>query len=331
MIAVQYAKFGNPGEVLRAVELESRQPNAGEALVTVEAAPIHPSDLLTVSGDYGIKPDLPATPGQEGVGRIAELGDGVNNFKIGDLVLLPLGSGTWRSHMTLPVESLIPLPDTGDPIQFSLMSINPLTASLLLSECTALQPGDWVVQNAANSSVGHYLAALAKHRGIKTINLVRRGGGVELTIRELGGTEVVVDKGQDLSKDIQSITGGDPVRLGIDAVGGTSTSVLASCLSPGSTLVSYGALSGEACIIPPGQLIFRDIHVQGFWLLNWLRGNDRATINARLQELVDMVAGGRLKADIGGSYPLERVKDAARHAMQDSRDGKIILTPEAHW
>ncbi len=331
MIAVQYAEFGHPPQVLHAVELANDRPGPGEVIVTIEATPIHPSDLLTVSGEYGLKPSLPCVPGQEGVGRVAELGDSVTELAVGDLVLLPLGAGTWRSHLRLPAASLVALPDTADPLQFSLMSINPLTAKLLLSEIVPLQPGDWVIQNAANSSVGHYLVALAKQRDIKTINLVRRGGGIDRHIRELGGTEVIVDKGQDLSAEVKSITGGDPVRLGIDAVGGTATSVLASCLSPGGSLVNYGALSGEACNIHPGQLIFRDIRMQGFWLVNWLRDTPAEQVKATLTELSEQVVTGRLQAEIGGSYPLERIKDAARHAMQDSRDGKIILTPESHW
>lgn len=331
MLAVQYSQFGPPPEVLHTVTVPQDIPGPGDVLVTVEATPIHPSDLLTISGDYGYKPSLPATPGQEGVGRVASLGDGVAGFSEGDLVLLPLGAGTWRSQLKLPANRLVKLPEQGDPLQFSLMSINPLTAKLLLSEIVDLQPGDWVIQNAANSSVGHYLAAMAKQRGIKTINLVRRGGGVDRQIRELGGTEVIVDKGQDLSADIKSITGGDPVRLGIDAVGGASTTVLASCLSPGSTLVCYGALSGEACHIHPGQLIFRDIQACGFWLMNWLRTASADDIQTALADLAGQVVDGRLQAEIGGSYPLERIKDAARHAMQGSRDGKIILTPESHW
>lgn len=331
MLAVQYAQFGHPPDVLHTIEIPQDLAGPGEVLVTVEATPIHPSDLLTISGQYGLKPKLPAIPGQEGVGRVAAVGDDVGTLAKGDLVMLPMGAGTWRSHIKVAANRLLRLPGKGDPLQLSLLGINPLTAQRLLSEFVALNAGDWVIQNAANSSVGHYLVILAKQRGIKTINLVRRGGGVDRQIRELGGTEVIVDKGQDISRDIKAITGGDPIRLGIDAVGGTSTSALANCLSPGATLVSYGAVSGEPCNIQPGLLIFRDIRMQGFWLMNWLRDTPPEQVQAALAQLSDLVVNGRLQAEIGGSYPLERIKDAARHAMQDSRDGKIILTPESHW
>lgn len=331
MRAVQFSQFGNPAEVLELVDHHPGQPSEDEALITVEATPIHPSDLLTVSGEYGLLPPLPATPGNEGVGRIVEVGKNVVNIQTGDLVLLPLGSGTWREGMCAAASELVKLPDNVDPVQMSMMTINPLTADLLLSDCVELHSGDWVIQNAANSSVGHYLVALAKARGIKTINLVRRGGGVALQIEELGGTEVIVDQGQNIQDQVKAIVGGDPVRLAIDAVGGAASNVLAGCLSPGGTLVNYGRMSGTPCEIDPSHLIFRDIDITGFWLLNWFRENGQSAMIQRLQSLAAHFAEGRLRAEIAGTYPLDRIRDAVKQSQQQSRDGKVILTPEAHW
>lgn len=331
MRAIQFSRFGNPAEVLELVDHDPGLPGDGEALVTVEATPIHPSDLLTVSGEYGLLPPLPATPGNEGVGRIIEVGRGVAHVKTGDLVLLPLGSGTWCERMRASANELVALPESADPVQMSMMSINPLTADLLLSEFVDLHAGDWVIQNAANSSVGHYLVSLARQRGIKTLNLVRRGGGVAMQISELGGTGIIVDQGQDIPAAVKAIVGGDPVRLAIDAVGGANSNVLVKCLAPGGTLVNYGRMAGQPCQIDPGQLIFRDIRVQGFWLLNWFREQGREAVLQRLQDLALHFTTGRLRAEIAGTYPLERIRDAVQQAQQHSRDGKVVLTPEAHW
>ncbi len=331
MRAIQFSRFGNPADVLELVDHHPGHPAEGEALITVEATPIHPSDLLTISGEYGLLPPLPATPGNEGVGRVIEVGANVVNVQTGDLVLLPIGSGTWCEGIRASASELIKLPDNVDPVQLSMMTINPLTADLLLSECIDLHPGDWVIQNAANSSVGHYLVTLAKERGIKTINLVRRGGGVALQIKELGGTEVIVDQGQDIEEAVKSIVGGDPVRLAIDAVGGAASNVLARCLTPGGTMVNYGRMSGVPCEIDSSHLIFRDITVTGFWLLNWFREHGQAAVTQRLEALSAHFSAGRLRAEIAGTYPLERIRDAVKKAQEDSRDGKVILTPEAHW
>jgi NADPH:quinone reductase-like Zn-dependent oxidoreductase len=112
--------------------------------------------------------------GNEGVGRVVEAGPGVTGLKPGQSVLLPVGSGTWTTHMLADAKALVALPEGADFQQLSMLSINPPTAALLLSDFVELQPGEWVVQNAANSAVGGYLVQLARARGLRTVNVVRR-------------------------------------------------------------------------------------------------------------------------------------------------------------
>ncbi len=196
MLKAEYQHRGKvPQDVIEAVKLELPPLAAGQALVKVLAAPINPSDVLTLTGEYGMLPPLPAIGGNEGVGRVEQLGEGVKHLKVGQTVLLPVGCGTWVTHLNAPADKLIPLPDA-DPQQLAMMTINPPTASLLLSQFVDLQPGDWVIQNAANSGVGGYLIQLAKLRGFKTINVVRRESAVA-GVKAEGGDVVLVD-GPDL-------------------------------------------------------------------------------------------------------------------------------------
>ncbi|MFW5816141.1 MAG: alcohol dehydrogenase catalytic domain-containing protein, partial [Wenzhouxiangella sp.] len=95
-IQARYSRRGpNPAELIEAVEVDLADPGSGEVLVEVLASPINPSDLLTLTGQYGILPDLPATAGNEGVGRVVEVGTKVQGLSPGQTVLLPLGCGTW--------------------------------------------------------------------------------------------------------------------------------------------------------------------------------------------------------------------------------------------
>ena len=92
--AVQFARTGNPPDVVEVVDLETAPVGPGEALIDIEAAAINPSHLLTLSGDYGVQPELPAIPGAEGIGKIIEVGSGVTNVKPGDpdaSLLVPRG------------------------------------------------------------------------------------------------------------------------------------------------------------------------------------------------------------------------------------------------
>ncbi len=328
MFKAQYAHRGPvPQDVIRAVPLELPPPAAGQALVAMLASPINPSNLLTLTGEYGVLPALPAIGGSEGVGRIAELGDGVSGLSVGQLVLLPRGSGTWVTHLLADASALVPLPEAADPLQLAMLTVNPPTASLMLSEFVPLAPGDWVIQNVANSGVGGYLMQLARRRGLRTVNLVRRESAVAAT-KAQGGDVVLVD-GEDLAQRVREVTGGAQIRLGIDAVGGSATDRLAQCLSEGGTLVNYGMMSGEPCKVAPSSLIFRDIRLRGFWLVKWFREACRDAQRALYGELAQLVAGGVLHARVHATYPVQKIREAVAAANGGERDGKILVTGSA--
>lgn len=205
-----------------------------------------------------------------------------------------------------------------------MLTVNPPTASLMLSELVPLVAGDWVIQNVANSGVGGYLMQLAKRRGLRTVNLVRRASAVAAT-KAQGGEVVLVD-GEDIARRVSEATGGAAIRLGIDAVGGAATDRLAQCLAEGGTLVNYGMMSGEPCRLAPSSLVFRDVTLRGFWLVKWLRDASRDAQRALYGELTQLVASGTLHARIHATYPVERIREAVAAASAGERDGKILVT-----
>lgn len=325
MLKAQYDQRGPvPQDVIRAVPLELPPPAAGQALVAMVAAPINPSNLLTLTGDYGVLPPLPAIGGSEGVGRVAALGDGVEGLAVGQLVLLPRGAGTWVTHLLAEARTLVPLPEGADPLQLAMLTVNPPTAALMLSEYVPLAAGDWVIQNAANSAVGGYLMQLARVRGLRSVNLVRRDSALQATQAQ-GGDVVLVD-GDDVARRVSEATGGAPIRLGIDAVGGAATGRLAQCLAEGGTLVNYGVLSGAPCQIAPSHLIFRDIALKGFWLVKWFRSTGPEAQRTLYAELARLVADGTLHARVQATYPVEKVREAVAAASAGEREGKILIT-----
>lgn len=314
-----------PQDVIRAVECDDPAPEAGEVLVEVLAAPINPSDVLTLTGHYGILPPLPAVGGGEGVGRVIGLGADVTQPAEGQTVLLPVGSGTWRTRMTVPANKLIPLPNDADPAQLAMLTVNPPTASLLLSEFVQLEDGEWVIQNAANSGVGGYLVQLAKIRGLRTVNIVRRESAVD-GVREMGADVVLVD-GDDLATRVADATDGASIRLGIDAVGGEATERLASCLAESATLVNYGAMSGNPSMLSARSLVFNDVTFKGFWLARWFRNATQAQQMAVFGELTQLIASGQLRSRIQATYDIDHIQEAVAAATQGERDGKILLLP----
>lgn len=324
----RYAARGPvPQAAIECVAFTPPPLEAGQALVEVLAAPINPSDVLTLTGDYGSLPPLPAVGGNEGVGRVVEIAADVRGLSVGQTVLLPVGSGTWTTHLVAEATALLALPAGADPRQLSMLTVNPPTARLLLSEFVALQAGDWVIQNAANSAVGGYVAQLAKARGIHTVNVVRRASA-QAPLQALGADVVLVD-GDDLPERVREATAGAAIPLAIDAVGGAASGRLAQAVAPGGTLVTYGAMSGEDCAIPPGALIFRGVSVRGFWLARWFRTTPAPARAALFAELVALVAAGKLSAQVQASYGIDQIKEAVAAAAAGERHGKILLVPNA--
>jgi NADPH:quinone reductase-like Zn-dependent oxidoreductase len=270
-------------------------------------------------------PPLPAFGGNEGVGRVAELGPGAAGPPVGQVVLLPPQSGTWSTHVIADSKSLLPLPGNADPLQLAMMTVNPPTALLLLREFVDLEPGDWVIQNAANSAVGTYLVQLARARGLSTVNIVRRPEAAD-AVREAGGDVVLVD-GPDLARRVGEATSAAAIRLGIDAVAGEAIERLAGCLAPGGVLVNYGRMSGEPCIIQPSSFIFRDLTLRGFWLALWYRN---ATVEQRMKlltEVAGLIAAGTLHARVQATYDVSEIREAVAAAAAGERDGKILIVP----
>jgi NADPH:quinone reductase-like Zn-dependent oxidoreductase len=245
--------------------------------------------------------------------------------RVGDVVFLPLGAGTWRTHVTATASELLPVPQGANPLQASMLLINPPTADILLRDIVPLQGGEWVLQNAANSAVGRYLITLAKLSGIKTVNVVRRQElAAELTAL---GADVVLVEGEDLPRQVREATGGAKVRLAIDAVGGASTQWLGDSLSTGGVVVNYGAMSGKGPRLSAAASIFKDITLRGFWLVRWFKKAPRAEQQALYARLAGLVAQGKLQAPVDATFPLERIREALARAMEGGRQGKVILTP----
>jgi len=324
MLRAQYERRGPvPEEVIAAVEFEAPPLQAGEALVEVVAAPISPSDLLTLTGDYGDLPPLPAVGGREGVGRVAALGADAGEPAVGQLVLQPRGCGTWSSHIVADAAQLRRLPNEADPLQLAMMTINPPTAAQMLSESVDLRPGEWVIQNAANSAVRLYLVQLARFRGWRTVNVVRRQDAA-VVVRETGGDAVLLD-GEDLAQRVGDVTGGAQIRLGIDAVGGAATGRLAEYLCESATLVNYGRMSGEPSAIQPDALVFRDLTVRGFWLATWFRRAPEDRRRALVEDIARLIATGKPHAPIQATYDVSEIKDAVATAASEQRSGKILI------
>ena len=325
-LACRIFAFGEKPPAVRVEEISTPAPAPGEVVVRMLAAPINPADLNVIEGTYGKLPPLPATIGNEGCGEILALGAGVHNLRIGQKVL-PLAFGTWTRELVLQAINAIPLPDGIDIQQAAMLTVNPATAWRLLHDFVSLQPGDWIAQNAANSGVGRAVIQLARHLGLRTLNVVRRPELLEELLAL--GADVVVTEETDLRREVRQLCGGQLPKLGLNAVGGASALNIANALAAGSPHITFGAMGRQPLKIPNSLLIFQNLAFQGFWLRRWKEAAPAGAIQSTYATLADLLARGALHTPVDRVFPLSEVCSALAAASQEKRSGKILLDLQA--
>jgi trans-2-enoyl-CoA reductase len=324
MKKVEISDYGTPENVAQCVEApDVGDPGPGEIVFDVLAFPINPADISFCRGSYRLRPSLPATPGAECVGRVSAIGPGVGDFKPGDLVV-NMQRENWVQRRRIGADDAIPLPTGLDLAQAAMLRINPATALLLLEDHVALKPGDWVIQNVANSAVGRHLIVLAKEKGVRTLNVVRRDDVAD-ELRGLGAN-IVLNDGPDLAQRARQAAGGAPIRLGIDAVSGEACKRIADCVADGGVVVTYGSMSGADPVISRAAL-GRGISLKSFMLGDGLAKRSTAEVRAIYAGLAAKLRDGVLKAPVDATYPIDEIKAALAHAQRGGRHGKVLVLP----
>lgn len=322
--ALVYEDFGLPGKVIQLRDQAVEAPAAGEVLLRVLAAPVHPSDFGMVLGKYGQLKELPAIGGREGVAEVLEAGEGVTELVPGERVVVPKELGSWQTCGVAKAAGLFKVP-ADIPVEMAAMvTVNPPTAWRLLRD-SGLSGGDWVIQNAANSAVGLHVIEMARHLGLKTINVVRRPELVDSLLEHGGDVVVLEDSGYE--KKVAELTGGQPVKLALNSVGGESAIRLVNALSPDGVHITFGAMQFEAVRYPTRALIFNGIEMKGFWMDKWLRTHSQQRIQIMFDKIFDLMRKGVVAPSVDSTYPLEDYKAAFERAGQP-RLGKVLFRVE---
>ena len=320
---IQHA-IGEPADVMTLEELPIPELTDGQVLIRMQAAALHIADTYYARGRYGFVPQVPRTPGFEGIGVVEKTAADAAEW-LDQRVFPPIGSGTLSEYVVADAAALVPAPE-GDAQQLALTLVNGSTALTLVEDFRPLKPGDWLIQNAANSNCGRYVMKLAKHRGIHTVNVVRRPELVE-ELHEFGADIVLLD-GEDLPERVREATNDATIPVGFDAVAGEATARLADCLADGGLVVNYGAVTRQNCQMSFFTMFRRDISLCGMSMGRQMAQRDATEKRAVYDYLAQAIARGELATPIAATYPLEDYVEALDHAgrVGESRPGKIIIT-----
>jgi len=321
MKALQYARNGDPAEVVALVDLPAPEPAPGTVRLRLVRSSIHNHDLMTIRGQYGVKPPLPAVGGSEMLGRVDALGEGVDHLTVGQRVAT-ITMGAWAELVVAPVNACVPMPDAfADDVAVQLLAM-PMSALVLLDELH-VEPGAWIVQNAAAGAVGKILMKLAQARGINVVNLVRSRASADGLIA-LGAKHVIVTNGEEWPRQVRELSGGGVARV-VDSVCDRTAVTLQDLLGKHGEYVIFGALGAEAPRFDPGVFIFNEVVLRGFWMTAWMARADDAARMSALKRIFELAAAGELPLPVGGVYAFADVAAALAEAQRPGRTGKILF------
>ncbi|KAK9916376.1 hypothetical protein WJX75_001994 [Coccomyxa subellipsoidea] len=305
-------------------------PQDGEVLARLIYRPVNPSDVHQITDTPGRAPqNLPFVPGLEGVGEVVENGPGTSgDYKKGErVVAVPwpswaTGQGTWQQYVAVPEKDLIKVPDAIDSKAASQFLVNPVTAYGLVEDI-AVPEGKWLLQTAAGSVLGRIVIALAKRKGVKTINVVRRSAQKQ-ELQDLGADEVIATDTEDLVSRVKEITDGEMAYGALDAIGGSAIESVLDSIRAGGRVLLYGALGGPEVRYGVIKVIYAAKKVEGWLLFHWLhRGGSDGKKD--LQKVWDLFLDGTIQPYTGEVFPLEKTVDAVKASLNVGRGGKVLI------
>ncbi|KAF7167482.1 hypothetical protein CNMCM5623_000818 [Aspergillus felis] len=331
--------------------------DCGPNQVVVEflAAPINPLDFLVLHGKYPVKPQNHVAvadgehrpiPGSDGAARVVKTGSEVTQFRVGDTILLRTHCrGSWRTHAVLDENDVLRVPSELDPRLACILRMGVAPAYFLLRDYAALEPGDWIIQNAATGTVSHFVSQLAHLQGVNVISVIRDRGTDEelertkLSLRTHGASLVLT--ADELKVSGAELLAGKRINLAIDFVSDDALArLMASFLAPGATLVTAGFL-GVAPSGPEGSLRpflwQRNITLKAFRLSDCLGRRSSFHQTALLEWFARLFMEGTLKAPAleyvrwkRGEQGLERQlqKVLERHESGEVGERKKIMVFE---
>ncbi|ANZ74885.1 BA75_02984T0 [Komagataella pastoris] len=309
--ALVYDTYGEPKDVISVHKHEVHAPQGNEIVLQTLAAPINPSDINQVQGVYPSRPELTtelgtdkpsAVGGNEGLFKIVAVGDQVSNFQIGDWCI-PRGVnyGTWRTHLLSTQDKFQKLDSSAlTKTQAATIAVNPCTAYQMLTMYADLKKGDWFIQNGGNSQVGQYAIQIGKALGLQSISIVRDRPDIDelkQQLYDLGATKVITEKenaAREFGKTVKEWTGGKPIRLGLNCVGGENLTNMARKLGQDAVLLTYGGMSMKPVTLPTTLFIFKNLTAKGFWITE--NGKRDPILKEKTVEAVlDLYSKGLLK------------------------------------
>ncbi|MDN7179232.1 zinc-dependent alcohol dehydrogenase family protein [Caballeronia sp. SEWSISQ10-4 2] len=325
--SVRIHEFGN-ADVLQIESVATAQPGAGEVRLRIHAIGLNRTELTLRSGRSPVKPTLPSGLGFEAAGVIEELGPDVSGFAVGDRVALVPAYGAaeyalYGEVSLAPSRSLVAVQDGVSFVEAAATWAAFGTAWAGLIAIGNLAAGQTVLISAASSSVGLAAIQIANRVGARPVALTRSRAKIDELLGHGAAAAISTDE-QDVVAEVKRLTDGRGADLVFDPVGGPGFAHLARATANGGTLILYGALATDPTVVPPFDILARDLTIRGLALP--ARTRDDAQLTALKRFVGEGIADGTLRPTIARTFVFDEIAAAHRFIEAGEQVGKVVVT-----
>ena len=316
MKAWQIHELGEPKESLKVEEMDTPEPMAGQLLIEVDAVGLAFPDVLQCRGEYQVTPPLPFTPGGETAGRVIAVGEGVEDFRVGQKVI-SLGGGLSEQAL-VQAQMSFGVPDSMDQVKAAALPMNYGTTWFALHDRALIKSGESLLVTGASGGTGSAAIQLGLAAGARVIAVA---GGKEKVdaCRELGA-DVVIDhkEEEDLVEKVREVTNNSGVDVAYDPVGGEVFQKVRRCMAWNGRLLVIGFVAGIP-EIATNHVLLKNYSVVG---VHWgaSLGRDPGSFKQQMSSVVELSKGGEVDPLLHPTYEF----DSANQALQDIADRKVV-------
>ena len=324
MKALLCREFG-PEKNMTVEEVADPDLKPGHVLIDVKAGGLNFPDLLCVRGQYQFKPELPFVPGTEGAGVIAEVGEGVEGYTVGDKVIFRGATGAFAEKAVCPAEALTKFPDSMSFEAAAGLTIVYGTSYHALKQRAELKPGQTLLVLGAAGGVGLATVELGKAMGAKVIAAASSDEKLAVC-KEHGADEVINYSTEDLKSRIKELTGGKGVDVIYDPVGGDYSEAAFRGIAFGGKHLVIGFAAGDSPKLPLNLPLLKVASVVGVFWGAWAGAMPDEHVK-NMEEMFAMFEKGQIKPHVAGTYKFEDFLAAFDELSGRRAIGKVVLVP----
>ena len=324
MKAAWYEKIGAAAEVLQVGEIENPQPNEGEVLVELKTSGVNPSDVKTRAGARGELQFPQIIPHSDGGGIITQVGQGVDQGRIGERVWIWNGAfgrahGTCAEMIALPSDQAVSLPDETSFEAAACLGI-PASTAYYGMLCDGSVENQTILVTGGAGAVGYYGIQLAKWSGATVITTV--SGDEKAKVASDAGADLIINyREEDVVSAIKDFTNDEGVDRILEVEFGGNLSVSEEVMKPNGTVAAYGSVAVMEPSLPFYNLMFKGVKLNTY-LIYIVSEIDRSMIVNGLNEAMN---DGALNHIITESYALDDIIDAHQSMESNQVIGNIVI------